>query len=259
MTDGTVLKGFYCHRKGCVIPVDDAAQKWFEMGIFDDVKRANNETYQKIILDMIGIRPSNYDIIYNLNEDEKAFAKAFAKKHEMPEGNFVIGLNTGAGRRWQNKKWTIEGYLNLISLIKRKLKGTQILLYGGPEEVERNKYLMEREDRLIDTGCSNSVREFGALLSLCDILVTGDTMALHVALALKKESGSPFWTHISGRNRTLWHRQEGIRQYGLSLLLSTKLRNNAFLYGLDYSAAGLYCHKRNYLIGKNTTANTLKL
>jgi ADP-heptose:LPS heptosyltransferase len=46
---------------------------------------------------------------------------------------------------------------------------------------------MEKENGLIDTGCTNTLREFGALLDLCDVLVTGDAMALHIAIALKKK------------------------------------------------------------------------
>ena len=187
MAEGRQNKGFLYHRRGYVFPVDESAQTWFEMGLFDDIKKANTETYQKIILDMIGIRHSRYDMIFDLDEAEKAFAVRFGEKYGVAEEDLVIGLNTGAGGRWQNKKWILEGYLGLIRLIKKELKGCKILLYGGPEEIERNKYLMERGNGLIDTGCHNTLREFGALLDLCDILVTGDTMALHIAVALKKK------------------------------------------------------------------------
>ncbi len=187
MAKGKTFKGFYHDSTGGVSPANDVARKWLEMGIFDDIKKANADTYQKIVMDMIGIKPTNYDIIFKLDQTEKAFAASFAKLHGISEENFVVGLNTGAGKRWQNKKWTFDGYLELIDLIRREFKGVKILLYGGPEEIERNRELMERRQGLIDTGCSNSVREFIALLGLCDILVTGDTMALHAALALKKK------------------------------------------------------------------------
>jgi len=187
LAKGKLKRGFGYNEKGHVYPFNKEAQKWFEMGLFDDIKKANIETYQKIISNIVGISSSGCDIIFNLNEGEKALAKSFAEKHGVSKEDLVIGLNTGAGGRWQKKKWTREGYLVLIRLIQKELKGCKILLYGGPEETERNRYLMEKENGLIDTGCDNTLREFSALLDLCDILVTGDTMALHIALALNKK------------------------------------------------------------------------
>lgn len=187
LAKGKVKIGLGYNEKVHVYPFNQEAQKWFEMGLFDDIKKANTETYQKIILDMLGIRPSSYEIIFSLDEGEKTFAKSFVEKHGVSKKDLVIGLNTGAGGRWQNKKWTREGYLDLIRLINKELRDCKILLYGGPEETERNQYLMEKEIGLVDTGCYNTLREFGALLNLCDVLITGDTMALHIAVALKKK------------------------------------------------------------------------
>ena len=184
---GKIKRGFGYNEKGYVYPFNKEAQKWFKMGLFDSVKKANTETYQRIILNMIGLRPLNYEIIFNLDSNEREFAKNFASKHGISKMDVVIGLNTGAGGRWQNKKWTIDGYLGLIRLIKKELKGCKILLYGGSEEIERNRYLIEQENSLIDTGCHNTLRQFGALLDLCHILITGDTLALHMAVALKKK------------------------------------------------------------------------
>ncbi len=39
---------------------------------------------------------------------------------------------------------------------------------------------------MIDTGGDHSLDDFFALIDLCDVLVTGDTLALHAAVALKK-------------------------------------------------------------------------
>ncbi|MFQ5901453.1 MAG: glycosyltransferase family 9 protein [Thermodesulfobacteriota bacterium] len=188
LAKGEEKKGFLYDEKGYVYPANKEAEGWFEMGIFDDVKRTNRRTYQTIMLDILGITPSDYEIVFRLDEKEKEFAGDFAGKHGLSEKHTIIGINTGAGRRWEQKKWTVEGIMGLIDLIKKGVKKPRILLYGGPEEVERNRYLLDKcGDLLIDTGCNNSIREFAALIDLSDILVTGDTMALHIAVALKKK------------------------------------------------------------------------
>ena len=40
---------------------------------------------------------------------------------------------------------------------------------------------------LVDTGCKNSLLEFAAIVDLCDLVITGDTLALHIATALNKK------------------------------------------------------------------------
>jgi heptosyltransferase-2 len=65
--------------------------------------------------------------------------------------------------------------------------GFKVLLFGGKEEVERNARIKEAVgEGLIDTGCHNSLREFMALVDLCDLFVVSDTLGLHVALGLGK-------------------------------------------------------------------------
>ena len=65
----------------------------------------------------------------------------------------------------------------------------QFLLLGGPAEQERNDRLKRASAvRLLDPGCNNTVRHFAALLSHCDVAVTGDTLAMHLSLALGKRT-----------------------------------------------------------------------
>ncbi len=118
LTKAKVKKGFGYNERGYVYPFNKEAEKWFEMGLFDDIKKANKNTYQEIMNYMVGIRPSSYDIIFKLDEGGRAFAKAFAETHGVSRKNLLIGLNTGTGARWQNKKWPLQGYLGLIRMIR---------------------------------------------------------------------------------------------------------------------------------------------
>jgi len=71
--------------------------------------------------------------------------------------------------------------------VKRKHPRTGILLFGGPEERESMPALVRKtKGAAVSTGTENSLRDFAALVDLCDVMVTGDTLALHVAVALGK-------------------------------------------------------------------------
>ena len=62
-----------------------------------------------------------------------------------------------------------------------------LLLLGGPEEIEIISQLKNEYNFLIDTGCDNSLLEFAAIVNLCDLIITSDTLALHIATALGKK------------------------------------------------------------------------
>lgn len=186
LSQGEEKLGFGYSSSGYVYPFNKEAEEWYEMGLFDFLKKKNKRTYQEIILDVCRLNPKNQKIIFNQDDEERAFCSSFSKKHNLK--GIVIGLNTGGGRRWKNKRWTIDGFVSLISLIKENIKDSSVLLLGGPEEKEINKVILEKSKyKIIDTGCNNTIREFGALISLCDVIVTGDTLGLHIACALEKK------------------------------------------------------------------------
>ncbi len=178
--------GFGLNPDGSIRCYNAEAEPWLEMGAFDDLKKANRKTYQQIIHDIARLSYERSEIMVILSEPEKRMTAGFRSRHKLERFPLLVGLNTGAGGRWQFKKWTLDGYRELIRRLISDLK-CGVLLYGGPEEVERNHELAAISPDVIDTGTNNNVREFFALVDLCDILVTGDTMALHVATALKKQ------------------------------------------------------------------------
>lgn len=183
-----VKRGYVLDDEGRIVPLNDAAKRWYEMGLNDDVKKSNVRTYQSMLLDIVDLPATEHPIIWEPSEAELAFARAFAKQRCIDPGNqLLVGLNTGAGGRWRWKKWTEGGYVALIDKVVTAYPTSHILLYGGPAERERNEILAKRAPgRVTNTGADNTLREFGALIGLCDVLVTGDTMALHLASALEK-------------------------------------------------------------------------
>ncbi len=102
------------------------------------------------------------------------------------EGDRLLGLNTGAGPVFATKKWTREGFAAVARLAIERL-GARVVLLGGPHEVARNRAIAEMladtGDRVIDAGTDNSLRGFAAICRRLNVMVTGDTLAMHLALA----------------------------------------------------------------------------
>ncbi len=173
-------------------------QEWFDMGLSsrlgkikaDMLKAANTKTYQELHFKMLGFDGDEwkkYEPQLNLLEQDINFASKFAFSNGISKEDLIIGINTGAGGRWKDKKLSIEKTAKLIDIINANID-CKILLFGGPNEIERNERIKDKvKTSLIDAGCNNSLMEFSALVNLCDILVTSDSLAFHIGVALKKK------------------------------------------------------------------------
>lgn len=187
-SNATKKDGFVLDPLGYVQPTNAAARKWLEMGVFDDFKRQGTRTYQDMMADIIGLSGHSHRYVLHLTDEERAQGRAHLQKLGVDFSCPVIGLNTGAGRRWELKQWREEGYLELIERVE-KVRHAQFVLLGGPEEQERHKRLMSRSSvPLIDAGCDNPVRHFASLVGSCHLVITGDTLAMHMALALGRRT-----------------------------------------------------------------------
>ncbi|MBI2559295.1 glycosyltransferase family 9 protein [Candidatus Woesearchaeota archaeon] len=167
---------------------------WFDMGLIsrfgkqkaDELKAKNGKTYQEIMYKILGLKYEKQEPILILNKKELNFGKKFAQRNSIKKNDLVIGINTGAGGRWEGKKLNIEKTAELTDKLS-SIKNVKLLLFGGPEEMQRNKKIMElTKTEIIDAGCKNSLMEFASLVNLCSILVTSDSLALHIGTALKK-------------------------------------------------------------------------
>jgi heptosyltransferase-2 len=180
--------GFVLDERGCVQPTNDAAKEWLEAGLFDDIKRRGRSTYQDRMADILGLTGRKHHYVFELADEEIRRAKAHLESVGLDVERPVIALNTGAGGRWPLKQWREDGYVELVHRLAGR-DDVQFLLLGGSGERERNERLKAASKvPMLDPGCDNPVRHFAALLGHSDVVVTGDTLAMHLSLALRKRT-----------------------------------------------------------------------
>ena len=164
--------GFTQERGKCV-PVDAlAAHKW-QTGIYDDLSQQNTKSYLEEIFEICGyeFQGERYILENNVN-----------RKWDMPSSRPLIGLNTGCGGRWLSRLWPDEYWIDLGQMILKKNFG--VLLLGGAEEDQKNQNLAKKCGAVY-LGYY-PLQEFISLVDQCDIIVTQVTMALHIAIGLRK-------------------------------------------------------------------------
>jgi len=176
----SVVLGFTLSESGRVIPASSETEPWLEMALFDRLKKENRKTYQAHMREIIELDTEIDPIQIRLTEGERRAASNRLKELGLA-GVRPIAFNTGSGDRWQTKRWPMSSFIELANLLAHE-DSHPILLLGGPGEDEDNRRLVtERPDRFVYPGVM-LLREFLAVVAMCRLLVTSDTLALHVGL-----------------------------------------------------------------------------
>lgn len=188
-----LLSGAYLAADGSRQYTLDVAP-WFDMGLLsrfgkqeaDRRKLANERSHPEIYADMLGIEKGEPEL--PLSSEAIAFAEDFARRTDLHAGGPVIGMNTGSGGRWESKKLSVERTVALMcGLAERRGDDPRFLVLGGPEEAGRNARILTAAEskglRVLDAGTDNPILAFAALVDRLDLLVTSDSLALHVANA----------------------------------------------------------------------------
>lgn len=185
--------GFTLDARGTTVALSEAAGYWFSMGVNDRIKKENTRTYQSIIADIIAVPDTDMPILVNLTKDEAAYGRAVIEKaKEFSPGRPTVGINPGSGTRWPQKRWKREKYAQLIDRLNKE-HNINIVLLGGPEEKEINRWIVENiSTPVIDAGTEHSLRGFMGLVNTCDTVVCADTICMHIACGLKKNTVAIF-------------------------------------------------------------------
>lgn len=139
MAKGKERRGYVRSADGRIVPLGPGAERWLRMGLGDDRKKANTETYQHLVAEVLGLDPAAVrEPILEPSAKDTAAAKAFVAG--LSGAGPLIGLNTGAGGRWAYKQWTRAHQQTFLRLCTDA--GLRVLLLGGPEEVETHKELL---------------------------------------------------------------------------------------------------------------------
>lgn len=135
----------------------DSAVEWFDMGLIsnlgkekaDELKKNNTRTYQEIIFQMMGREFKDEEYILNFKKQNN-----YEKRRKI-----LVGIEGRADKRWPTKNW--NGYEQLGELLAQD---------GFDVEFFRQR---------------DTIRQYINDISECELVITGDTLALHIALALR--------------------------------------------------------------------------
>jgi ADP-heptose:LPS heptosyltransferase len=155
------------------------------LGLSDELKfRVNRKPYPQVVAEMA--RAEYRRDPYALHLSPESVARRGELLAALPApARPRIGINTGCGPVFRTKQWTLEGWVELAGLLRERADA-DILLLGGKAEAELNRDILARTAGVIDTGTANSLTAFPGVVDACDIVVSSDSLAMHIAIALGK-------------------------------------------------------------------------
>jgi heptosyltransferase-2 len=170
-------------------PLNSLANEWYLMGVDDNFKKQNQKTYHRLIHEICGIEYNYSKPVLEITENNRITAACIRDKLGIHNyGEFIL-VNLGGGSRWQYKKWTKEGYAELIDKLSYEKPNTAVGVVAGEEDIEFHNeilLLINKRDNVFLLGCENSTDDFISIIYLANKIFTSDSLAFHVATALEK-------------------------------------------------------------------------
>jgi len=181
-------RGFGLNENGAIVPLNDGANYNYQLGLDDHLKfEVNQRTGQDILTETFELDFQRDEYVLELTPEERLFCERKKLEYRIKPGDLVVGFNTGCSAQMPYKKMSIVQHVTLIEQLLRYSGKIKILLLGGAAETERNHEINYRAgNQAIETPTNEGIRRGLLYLNLCDVVVSGDTSGMHIAIALKK-------------------------------------------------------------------------
>lgn len=181
--------GYQLSAEGGIRPLSAAARYWLELAVFDRLRRQNTRSYQDVMCRVANV----YEMVdktfprpgYGVDSRSKKKIRNKLQQTGVDPKRGLIGINVGSGGRWPKKMLPADRIVQLIRKVKAVFLDKTICLLGGRAERDKIDRIISQTSGVVAPDTSATVDELGALVAELDLLISGDTLALHLASALK--------------------------------------------------------------------------
>lgn len=185
-------KGFFADPiSGAIFPVNKEAEELWKLGLSNEKKfYENQKTEIQLTAEALSLiekdryHSTNFEYSYFLTQEEKIEAIRRKKIWTNNHSQIVIGINTGCSDTLPLKKPSLE-YLEKLILKLQEVGYKNIVLLGGPEDKVRNQKLSSIT-RVHESPTEQGLRDGVVSIEACDLVFSGDSLGMHMGIALKK-------------------------------------------------------------------------
>jgi len=186
--------GYGINENGVIVPLNKGAEYNYLLGLDDHLKfHTNQKTNSRLLTEATALKYRRDEYILNLSSDEMEFCRKYRQgiltdySQQTAHGSpLVVGFNTGCSQLYPNKKMTVDQHVLLINELAKR-RNVRMVLLGGPEDTERNAEIARQVgDKVVTTPTTDGLRRGICYENVCDVVITGDSLGMHIAIALRK-------------------------------------------------------------------------
>ena len=178
-------RGIGISPEGSVYPLNPEADHYFTLGLSNELKFFKNKrSYQDLVCEAIGYKYLNDPYILEIPKSSRVNAEKRYAAMGLQKEDSLIGLNTGAGGVFANKNWTPDYYCDLINRVSDTYN-IRFILFGGEREKQLNEYIQSKVRYPVLHPGDLPLLDFCAMVERCHMIITGDTLGMHIAIGLK--------------------------------------------------------------------------
>jgi len=184
------------YKSGTERKYTDDLAPWFSMGLLrptsqgglkraNELKRRNTFTYGDIVYRCLGLEGPVARPFIDIPRVERAAAGEWFAAQGLVKP--IVAMNTGAGARWRFKSWGEGQTAELARRIVDQLNADVVILGGAPEKDRNDRIVVAAERPNVCAAPTDlNLLAFASFIERCNILVSSDSLGLHLASALKK-------------------------------------------------------------------------
>ncbi len=183
-TNFDMLYGYQADpRTGAILPANAEAKEYWDLGLSDQKKFFENKKPETQLLCEALALPylrDEYQIVLSRAEMNEA-----TKRASLWQGNknWILGINTGCSATIPAKKLTVDYHR---ALIQRLLPQFSIVLLGGGAEDEVRNLEIASDLPVVTSSSRGGLRDGLLSAQACDLILTGDSLGMHMGIGLKK-------------------------------------------------------------------------
>ena len=135
------------------------------------------------LLKPLGITGADREPEMFLSHDDRDYADRTFRSRGLTSKFPIVGIFPGAG--WRHKCWPAERFAAICDLAVEK-HNAEVVIFGGPGEADIVDSIAQgmraspvlMKDRM-------TLRQLGAMIERCDLLLSNDTGPMHISVAVK--------------------------------------------------------------------------